>query len=244
MEHATQIGRLGRSPRNGALRRLLAGYRFRVCETPEDAQRALDVRRAVYRDECGYDVPVPDEYDARSWFLLAERADTGEAVGSIRMTSRAAGSLEAEEYFRLPSSLRMPTVVEISRFAILPDHRTGKMLMPAVALGLFKGLFKAMLQFLQVCGVQRAVVCAKPERVWTYAWMCFQQTGVRAPYVKLGGSVHELMILDFRYGPEIYEDHRFYDFFVGTNSPEIEMPENAPALGVHLNVPGTLAESA
>lgn len=242
MEQASQIGRVGRRSRNGALRRLLAGYRFHVCETAEDAERALQVRRTVYLDECGYDVPIPDEYDARSWLLLAERADTGEAVGSIRVTSRAAGPVEAEEYFRLPSTLRSADVVEISRFAILPDHRKGKALMPTVALG----LFKAMLQFLRVQGVQRVVVCAKPERVWTYSWMCFQQTGVRAPYVKLGGSIHELMLLDFRYGPEVYEEHRFYDFFVDTQSPEIQMPGRAPALGVHLVRPAVadLAESA
>lgn len=242
MEQLNRVGRLGRKPRNGALARLLAGYRFRVCETAEDAERALDVRRRVYVDECGYDVPIPDEYDARSWFLIAEHADTGEAVGSIRVTSRGAGPLEAEEYFRLPAALRGPRVAELSRFAILPDHRKGRALMPSVALG----LFKTMLQFLQACGIERVVVCAKPERVWTYAWMCFQETGVRAPYVKLAGSVHELMVLDFRYGPEIYDQHRFYDFFVGTMSPEIHMPSGRPPLGVHLARPlaATLAESA
>ena len=56
---------------------LLAGYRFGICQDTPRAADALEVRRQVYVDSSGYDVPVPDEYDARSWLLLASVADTG-----------------------------------------------------------------------------------------------------------------------------------------------------------------------
>ena len=79
---------------------LLQGYRFTVCSTRRDAERALEIRRRVYVDETGYDISVPDEYDGHSWILLAEDAATGQAVGTMRITSRSEGPLEAEEYFR------------------------------------------------------------------------------------------------------------------------------------------------
>jgi hypothetical protein len=227
MEHVAQIGKPGRQSRSGALARLLAGHRFTVCQSAGEAARAFDVRRRVYREECGYDVPVPDDYDARSWFLLAQRTDTGAAVGSIRITSRAAGlSAEGISTCRAVAQRRRGDATSRSYRA-----RTGRSLMPAVALG----LFKATMRVLALAGIQRAVVCAKPERVWTYAWMCFRETGVRAPYAKLGGALHELMLLDFRYGAEIYEDHRFYEFFAGSESSEIELPARVPQLGVHLS---------
>src|SRR5262249_16469833 len=81
---------------------LLHGFRFRGCQTREDWEAAIAVRRSVYRASCGYEVPVPDDYDRRSWLFIAEDATTGKAVGTMRVTPRWAGSLEAEEYFTLP----------------------------------------------------------------------------------------------------------------------------------------------
>src|SRR5207245_8735713 len=51
---------------DGSLAHLLKGYRFSVCEGPDAAARALEVRRRVYVEGVGYDIPVPDEYDRRS----------------------------------------------------------------------------------------------------------------------------------------------------------------------------------
>ena len=66
------------------LARVLAGYRFHVCRDAVDVGRALDLRRQVSVDECGYDVPVPDRYDTRSWLLAAEEVATGACVGTMR----------------------------------------------------------------------------------------------------------------------------------------------------------------
>ena len=82
---------------------LLRGYRFSVCTDRVATESALDVRRRVYRKNCGYDVPVPDEYDARSWLLLAEHVDSGEAVNVVdrvykspELASQGAQDLTAE----------------------------------------------------------------------------------------------------------------------------------------------------
>ncbi len=207
--------------RDGHLRGLLRGYRFRVCESPEDVRRALDVRRRVYRDECGYDVAIPDAYDAHSWMLLAEDAATGEAVGSLRMTPQAAGPLEATQYFLLPPSLTSGRVVEVTRFAILPSHRTGPRFLPAVALG----LFKLCIRYVVRLGIDTVVVCAKPERVSTYEWIGFERTGRSAPYRALDGALHELLVS--RVGSAIENSrgrHRFWEFFMESDDPEIVVP--------------------
>src|SRR5262245_53250328 len=83
---------------------LLDGYRFTVCEDAEAAVQALEIRRQVYVDGVGYDIPVPDAYDGRSWLLLAEDEATGKPVGCMRLTPRFAGPFESEEFFTLPKA--------------------------------------------------------------------------------------------------------------------------------------------
>jgi hypothetical protein len=157
---------------------LLDGFRFRVCETEPDATRAIAVRRHVYRDSCGYSVPVPDDIDARSWLLLAEETETGRAVGTVRITPRFAGPLELEEYVQLPTRLETPGTIEITRLAILPEYRKTNMLVPAVSFGLFRLTYEFAMQL----GAKAEVVCAKPERVMSYVLMGFRPTGRSAPH--------------------------------------------------------------
>src|SRR5437879_6262161 len=105
--------------------RLLRGYRFSVCEDAASVARALEVRRQVYRETCGYEVPIPDEYDGRSWLLLAEDVRTGEAVGSLRVTPRAAGRLRPEEAFAVPPArLPEPGLGRQAAFQPLPLKRS------------------------------------------------------------------------------------------------------------------------
>ena len=214
------------------LLQLLEGYRFRVCEDAETAARALGVRRRVYVDGAGYAIPVPDGYDVRSWFLLAEDAHTGEAAGSMRLTPRLAGRLELEKYFTLPATLRSPKSVELNRFAILPGHRKGKTFLPVVSLG----LFKLVHSFLASLESAYMIIASKPERVWTYEWMSFERTGQLAPYGQLGGVEHELLWYDFQRAPAILEGHPFRAFFVDLDYREVLLPERFPPLGLGVDL--------
>lgn len=209
-----------------ALESLLDGYRFVVCQTPEEIQQALDIRNRVYNAGSGYGVDVPDEYDHRSWLLLAIDLETGLACGSMRLTPRSAGPIEAEEYFGLPLPLQTNRTVEISRFAILPEYRKGKTFIPVVSFGLFH-LCK---QLLDVVGAQHALLCAKPERVWTFEWTGYRRSGLTADYGKLGNAPHELMTCDLRKSHEIMAGHPFAPIFVGPALPQVEVPDEAPAL--------------
>jgi N-acyl-L-homoserine lactone synthetase len=212
---------------------LLRGYRFRVCEDAASVSHALDIRRRVYLGSCGYEVPIPDAYDDRSWFLLAEHVRSGEPVGSMRVTPRFAGAFEAEEYFRLPARLRMPSAVEITRFAILPDHRHSRRFLPVVALG----LYKLVCRFTRQLGTTDVVICAKPERSWAYQWLAFTRSGLTARYTKLGGAEHQLMTCDVRNGMQRHRDHRYWDFVFEIEHPEVTLPETIPPLGVGIPRP-------
>ncbi|MCW5888942.1 MAG: GNAT family N-acetyltransferase [bacterium] len=216
------------APEDEAFKRgLLSGYRFSLCSTPEAISRAIDVRRRVYVHGNGYDVPVPDAYDPRSWFLLAEDVETGTACGTVRLTPRRAGPLECEEYFRLPLPLRNAGAVEITRFAILPEYRKGKTFLPVVSLG----LFNLVKQVIDRIDARNLVICAKPERVWTYEWMRFQRTGLSARYEKLAGGEHELLYFDLRRVAADLADHPFRPFLVGEAFPESQLAEILPELG-------------
>jgi N-acyl-L-homoserine lactone synthetase len=205
---------------------LFKGYRFRLCETPEMLCQALDIRRRVYLAGSGYSVPIPDEYDSRSWLLLAEDVERGIPVGSLRMTPRFAGPLEAEEYFILPRQLAAPRSVELTRFAILPEYRKGKTFLPIVSLGLFKLVSQLLLRI----NARHMIVCSKPERVWTYQWLRFKRTGLFARYKKLEGAEHELLACDFPWELKHLDDHPFRDFFRQLHYREVIIPRRLPSL--------------
>jgi N-acyl-L-homoserine lactone synthetase len=207
---------------------ILEGFRFQVCKDPWQAAKALEVRRQVYREDSGYDVPIPDEYDRRSWLITAEEVSTGRIVGSIRVTPRFAGPLEAEEYFRLPAHLRTPKAFEVSRFAILPAYRKGKTFLPVVSLG----LFKAVQTLLERMGASYMVICAKPERVWTFEWIRFEHTGLTARYEKLNGAEHALLAYDFAHEYETMSDHPLRAFWLDIHYPQVQVPKRLPALGL------------
>jgi len=222
---------------------LLHDYRFSVCEGPEAARQALDIRRRVYVEGVGYDVPVPDAYDAHSWFLLAEDEMSGRPVGSMRLTPRFAGPFELESYFTLPRALRSPKAVEINRFAILPGYRKGKTFLPSVSLG----LFKLALRFLQSMEARTLVIASKPERIWTYEWLCFRRAGLTAQYGCLDRTEHELLWLDMRRLVEVSAGHPFGAFFASIDDREVVLPRRLPPLGLGVDLdaePFRLRESA
>jgi len=207
---------------------LLEGFRFKVCETPAEVAEALEVRRQVYCAGSGYAIPCPDEYDHRSWILRAEEVRTGRCVGTMRLTPRFAGSFEAEEYFTLPRHLRASRNLEITRFAILPEFRRDKTMIPAVAFGLFRLCYELS----KVVGTQLGVVCSKPERMWTYTSMGFEATGNTAAYAKLNGTVHELLVAPFHDASTLLRDNPFKVLFLETQFPEVIVPNRRPPLGL------------
>jgi hypothetical protein len=188
--------------------------------------RALEVRRVVYRG-AGYDIPAPDRYDSRSWLLVARHLESGETVGSMRITPRFTGPFEAEEYLTLPAEMTTPTTVEITRFAIIPEHRHSRRFLPVVALG----LYKLACLYMRQLGTTEVVICSRPERTWAYRWLAFTPSGLSCRYAKLGNTEHELLTCDVNNGMEKHRDHRFWDFVFQTEHAEIVLPRFIPVPG-------------
>lgn len=213
---------------------MLAGFRFRVVQSRQEAIRALAVRREVYVNQTGYDVPVPDAYDRRSWLLLAEENASGLVVGTMRITPSWEGSLECEESFELPLAYRVAGCVEINRFAILPGYRRGRSGTPSVFLGLFKLASDYLTRVVApVSGGRYGLVASKPERSWTYELGGFRQTGMAAAYGSLDGSLHQLLVADF---PDDWLakvcEGPLGSFMTEAHCPEIEVPAYLPPVGI------------
>ncbi len=203
---------------------LLKDYRFRIADTAEEFAAALELRREVYCGDFGYDIPVPDEYDHRSWLLVAESVESGEIVGTMRITPREYGTVEAEEYFRLPTHLASRRVIEISRFAIKRSHRKTSTFLPVISLGLFKLCY----EFSLFIGADYQIVCSKAEKMWTYLSMGFRSTGITKKYEKLNGAEHELLFHEFRRAVVTLEGNPFHELFCEASFDEVSVPTTTP----------------
>lgn len=231
-ENTAQIGHPDEDKALDDVARMLAPYRFHVCTTAETAGRAFEVRRLVYQRGCAYTVPIPDDIDERSWFLVAEEVDTGRIVGTMRATPRSHGPLELERYFRLPRGLRTPRSVELSRFAILPAYRKSNT-SPAVSLG----LFNLVKRFLDGVGTDYMLLASKAKRAYTYHWLRFTSTGIGTRYDGLGEEKHELMFMNLRKADLALEGHPLAAVLAGYPFDSVHVPERVPALGIGVERP-------
>jgi N-acyl-L-homoserine lactone synthetase len=225
MQTATQLTETPAT--DSYLSTLLQGYCFRVAETAEEFAAALEIRREVYCGDFGYDVPVPDQYDHRSYLLIAEWVETGEIVGTMRVTPRELGPIEAEEFFTLPEQLDSPRAVEISRFAIKRSHRKTRTFLPTVACGLYKLLY----EFSMLIGADCQIVCTKEEKLASYLSMGFSSTGIKKAYAALNGIEHELLHHDFNRLDEILKDNPFGELCF-TPLEEVVLPNEMPAMNL------------
>jgi hypothetical protein len=116
----------------------------------------------------------------------------------------------------------------MNRFAILPAYRKGKTFLPIVSIGLFK-LAK---QVAQREGMHHVVLCSKAERIWTYCWLGFEQTGLTVRYEKLNNAEHELLSIDVRTVDQRWADNPLAPFLLEIDHAEIEYPKPMPPVGL------------
>lgn len=205
---------------------LTAGYRFFVVAGSTDAREALDVRSRVYGQKVGSPIEVPDAFDEYTWLLGAVHTASDRIVGTMRITPHRGGPFECEEFFDLPLRFRQERAVEITRFAVLPEHRRRADSLPPVSLGLFH-LASGLCRKIEADCV---VIASRAEQISTYRWLGFEQTGLISNYGTLADAPHELLWLDFaRLGR--FEWHALSEFFAGHARPEIHLPEQLPAAG-------------
>jgi hypothetical protein len=93
------------------------------------------------------------------------------------------------------------------------------------------GLFKLVREFAARIGARHLLVCSRPERIWTYEWMLFRTTGLKARYAKLNDAEHELISLDLHRVFEHADTHPFGPFFRDAQYAEVELPPRVPSPG-------------
>ncbi|MFD1341739.1 GNAT family N-acetyltransferase [Litorisediminicola beolgyonensis] len=98
-------------------------YRAMVAATPADVERALGLRRAVFR---GGGASDRDVFDLRCRHLIVERRDTGETLACCRLLPCADGSEIGQSYsasrYRLDRLAEFEgPLLEIGRFCLAPD---------------------------------------------------------------------------------------------------------------------------
>jgi hypothetical protein len=79
------------------------------------------------------------------------------------------------------------------------------------------------------------VICARPERVWTFEWLHFERSGLMAPYGKLGNVPHELLWFDFEHVVEIFAGHPFEELLIHMRCPELVLPAGNPPFGLAIH---------
>jgi len=194
---------------------LLSGFRFRLAESGADWDAGLGLREHRHH-RC------PDAYDHRSWLLLAEEEHTRAIAGSVRITPRATGPLEAERHFPLPPRLRTPSTIEIARLATLPGHADGSTFVPAVQLGLFRLVHELAARI----GARHGVVRDRSDRAWLYDWLRFTRLAFPTP-----ADRQLLFVLDLTRALDDADAHPFGSFFRDLSFPEIVLPRRIPAPG-------------
>lgn len=196
------------------LRTLLADYRFTVCTDEATAVKAVTVRAEVDG------ATLVDEYDARSWLLLAEHATTGKAVGTLRITSRVLGRLPVEAHVALPADLASPKCFELSRLATVPLDRNTR---AAVTLGLCKLAFEFSLWM----GSEHQVASADSNAARTYLTI-----GFRPVRRATSDADADLLAHDFRRAGTGLRGNPFRELFCELDLPEIILPVRTPMMGL------------
>ncbi|MEU6868014.1 GNAT family N-acyltransferase [Streptomyces sp. NPDC046876] len=110
-------------------------YTISVARDENTIREAQKLRYRVFNEELGSPYHAEqgrevDGYDRYCDHLIARRTDTGEIVGTYRLLSpegaARAGGLSSEALFDLsPHRALRPSLVELTRACVHPDHRTG-----------------------------------------------------------------------------------------------------------------------
>ena len=129
------------------------------------------------------------------------------------------------EYFTLPA----PRAARRTRLPLRdpPGYRKGKTFLPVVSRP-----FKTVQTRSRRVGAHYMVICAKPERVWTFEWIRFEHTGLTARYTKLNDAEHALLAYDFTAEKDTMSDHPLRAYWLDIVYPQVVVPKRLPALGL------------
>jgi N-acyl-L-homoserine lactone synthetase len=162
--------------------------------TAVDRAAALEIREQLYCNELGYRWESrEDRFDAHAAIAVI-RTDYGRAIGSIRVVGPEVRPFEIEKYLSiadiLPADARP---AEVNRYCVVPEFR-------GVASFVHFATFRFTIEYAQQEHFSHFVIATKPAIEPIYRYLQFERVPGRSfHHLELGGSVHNLMILDLRH---------------------------------------------
>ena len=144
-------------------------FRVRLVSSPQDMQKAVDIRAAAYSrhlPNLGASLRTPEAEDRRSdvLVLIAERKFDGEVVGTLRLEPNVSGPLRVESETTLPSHLQNRRLVETSRLGV-QSGSNGTMVTVA--------LVKAAFEICRACHIDYTISVGRRSMAEVFRSLCF-----------------------------------------------------------------------
>jgi hypothetical protein len=210
-------------------------FTLRQARSEADLRAACSVRAVSY----GRHMPnvtslwsEPDALDRNTdtAVFVAFSKDTGQPVGTIRLTTNARQPTQIEQSAPLPDGIADRPIAELTRFAVLAGHDD-----PAVKLGLMKAIYLHCL----ANQIQWMVIGARNEAlVRQYRRLGFTDIagGESVPLAYAGNVPHRVLAFDVKSAERNWFalHHPFYEFMVRTYHADIQ-PFAAPELRAAAN---------
>lgn len=203
----------------------LLRFTLRVARSEADLRAACRVRSASY----GHHLPAlrgafsePDELDwsPETTVFVAFDKETGEALGTARLSTNARAPLQIERSAALPEPLTDRMLAEVTRLSVLPGHDD-----PRVKLALMKSTYLYCL----ARQVHWMVIGARSDGlIRQYQRLGFTDLLPGAQMVPLahaGNLPHRVLGFDVTAAERNWHaaQHPFYEFMVRAYHPDIEL---------------------
>lgn len=206
-------------------------FDLRIVRTRQDLLAACEVRAAAYGRHLPHLRSVllePDLLDAdeHTAVVLCVDKATGEAIGTARFQTNAAGPLLIEHSAHLPAAMQTDTRAEITRLSVVPGAD------PLAKLC----LMKASYLFCVASQIRWMVICARSEAlIRQYQRLGFADLFADEPALPMkhvGQIEHRVLAFNVTAAEGMWREtgHALYQFMIETAHPDIQLFSTRPAV--------------
>lgn len=206
-------------------------FDLRIVRTRQDLLAACEVRAAAYGRHLPHLRSVllePDLLDAdeHTAVVLCVDKATGEAIGTARFQTNAAGPLLIEHSAHLPAAMQTDTRAEITRLSVVPGAD------PLAKLCLMKAsyLFCVASQIRWMVIGARSEALIRQYRRLGFADLFADQPSV--PLIHAGRIDHRVLAFNVTAAERTWREsgHALYQFMIETAHPDIQLFSARPAV--------------
>jgi hypothetical protein len=200
-------------------------FTVRVAQGEAELRLAAEIRYAAYGRHLppsltdGLREPEPLDREPGVAVLLARSKVDGSVLGTLRLQTNTYRPLALEQSFDLPAEMATAPCAEVTRLAVAQavHSRMVKTLM-----------LKAAYFWCERQGVRYVLVTARAPLDRQYARLMFRDVRPEAGFVPLAHVFHlphRIMFCDIAAARAEGLDHPLYDFWFGTDHPDINLTD-------------------